>query len=134
MKVKTLVAAFAILLAGCNLEKPNAEKAKAVAEACLKAIDKGDVATVRNEYYTSEFVEAETEEQLKDKFTKLKEVTGPLVSMEATQAALQEETGTESCVLLTYSVKHERVTTREEFVVIIEGGKHKIGSHTITND
>ncbi len=134
MKIKFLIPVLAIILASCSLEKPNVEKAKAAAEACLKAIDKGDVATVRNEYYTSEFVQAETEEQLKDKFQKLKEVTGPLVSMEATQASLQEETGTESCVLLTYSVKHERVTTREEFVVIIEGGKHKIGSHTITNE
>jgi len=129
-----ILAVIAFTLASCSLEKPNIEKAKAVVEKCLKAANDGDVKTVRDECYTSEFVSAETEEQLKEKFQKLKEVTGNMTSFEAAQAAVQEEVGEEASVLLTYLVKHDRVTTKEEFVVVIEGGKHKIGSHLVTNE
>ncbi len=133
-KIKLVIACLVLVLASCSMEKPDPAKAKEAVESCLKAIDAGDVAKVRSDYYTSEFVQAETEEQLKEKFTKLKEVTGSMTSFDVTQSGLQEETGYESAVLLTYSVKHERVTTKEEFVVVIEGGKHKIGSHTIVNE
>ncbi len=134
MKSKLIIAACTLFLASCSMEKPSTEKAKIAVENCLTAIDKGDVKTVRSEYYTTEFVQAETEEQLAEKFKKLQEVTGPMQSFEMTQNAVQEETGEEASVLLTYKVKHARVTTKEEFVVVIEGGKHKIGSHLITNE
>ncbi|HXB39698.1 MAG TPA: hypothetical protein VNZ49_04100 [Bacteroidia bacterium] len=134
MKTSIFIAAITLFFASCSLEKPNTEKAKQVVENCLKAIDKGDVKTVREEYYTSEFVRAETEEQLAEKFKKLKEVTGAMKSFEMVQNAVQEETGEEASVLLTYLVKHDRVTTREEFVVVVESGKHKISSHLISNE
>jgi len=136
MKIKLFFCALLMvfMFAGCSTDRVDAEKAKQTVENCLKAIDKGDVATVRSEYYTSEFVQSETEEQLKEKFQKLKEVTGAMTSFEVKESKAESETGEEACVLLTYSVKHDRVTTREEFVVVIESGKHKIGSHLISNE
>jgi len=134
MKTAIILAVCVALLTSCSLEKPNVEKARAVAEACLKAVDKGDYKTVRDEYYTSEFVKAETEEQLAGKFNKLKEITGALKEYELTESKLETEMGEEACVKLTYSVQHERVTTREEFVVVVEDGKHKIGSHIVSNE
>jgi len=134
MKNILFAAAVCLLLTNCSLEKPIVEKAKQAVEGCLNAIDKGDIKKVREEFYTSEFVQAETEEELTEKFKKLREVTGAMQSFEAAQGGTQEETGEEASVLLTYTVKHDRVTTREEFVVVIEGGKHKIGSHMISNE
>lgn len=134
MKKILFITVLTALATACSLEKPNLEKAKAVVENCLKAIDQGDVKTVRDEYYTSEFVKAETEEELTNKFNKLKEITGPITSMELTESKLETEMGEEACVHLVYNVKHTRVTTKEDFVVVIEGGKHKIGSHLVTNE
>lgn len=134
MKKLIFFAVTTLLMVGCNLEKPNVDKAKIVVENCLKAIDQGDVKTVRDEYYTSDFVKAETEEELTNKFNKLKEITGPITSMELTESKLETEMGEEACVHLVYLVKHTRVTTKEDFVVVIEGGKHKIGSHLVTNE
>jgi hypothetical protein len=134
MKKLLAFASVALLFASCSLEKPNVEKAKEVAEACLQAVDKGDIKTVREEYYTSEFVQAESEAELTEKFKKLRDLTGPITSFEVKESALETEQGEEACVKLTYAVKHERVTTREEFLVVIEGGKHKIGSHIISNE
>jgi hypothetical protein len=134
MKKLVIYAAAALLSAGCNLEKPNVEKAKVVVENCLRAIDEGDVKKVRDEYYTSEFVKAETEQELSHKFNKLKEIAGPITSIELKESTLETEMGEEACVHLVYLVKHTRVTTKEDFVVVIEGGKHKIGSHLVTNE
>lgn len=134
MKKLFFAAASALLLAGCSLEKPNAESARQTVEACLKAIDKGDVKAVREEYYTSEFVNAESEEELTEKFRKLQEVTGKMTGFEISESTVESELGEEACVRLTCIVKHERVNTREEFMVVIEGGKHKIGSHMVTNE
>lgn len=134
MKKLFIAAASALLLAGCSLEKPNAESARQVVEACLRAIDDGDVKAVREEYYTSEFVSAESEQELKEKFRKLQDVTGKMTGFEVTESVLESEMGEEACARIACVVKHERVNTREDFVVVIEGGKHKIGSHMVTNE
>ena len=134
MKAKLIITVVTILFASCSSNRLDTTQAQQAVENCLKAIDKGDVATVRSDYYTTEFVQTETEEQLKEKFKKLKEVTGDMKSFEMTQNAMQTETGEEACVLLIYLVKHNRVTTKEEFVVVMESGKHKIGSNLISNE
>lgn len=131
-KVLILVTAVLAFVA-CSPEKPDAEKAKKVVEECLNAIDKGDIKTVREQYYTSEFVSAESEEELADKFKKLRDITGEMTGFEVMESVVETEMGEEACVRLSYKVKHARVTTREDFVVVIEGGKHKIGSHLVTN-
>ena len=121
------------LLIACSMAKLDMNKAKETAENCLKAIDKGDYASVKNNYYTTEFVQGEGEEKLAEKFNKLKAVTGKMESFTLKESKEESEAGEEACIKLVYDVKYERVTTHEDFVIVVEGGKHKIASHLVSN-
>ena len=134
MKTKLLIVAIIFAFASCSSDKLDIAKAKETAEKCLTAIDKEDYTTVINEYYGSEFGSSQTPQELTDKFKKLKEVTGPMKSFELKASDNSTETMKESSATLTYSVKHERVTTSEIFIIVIESGKYKISSHNITNE
>src|SRR5579872_199677 len=129
MKIKLFMIAVIFALVSCKGEKPEIDKAKTAVEACLKAIDKGEYAKVKTEYYSTEFGSGETEEELSGKFKKLKEVTGDMQSFEVKESSLNEEPGEDAKIILVYAVKHARVTTLEKFVVIIEEGKYKITLH-----
>ena len=134
MKIKLLIIAIVFAFASCSTDKLDVAKAKESAENCLKAIDKGDYTAVTSEYYSSELASAESVAELSDKFKKLKEVTGEMQSFELKESDSQAVMGEESKVLLTYSVKHARVTTVEKFIVVLESGKYKIASHDIKNE
>lgn len=131
-KIALFIASF-LLVMGCSMGKLEMNKAKETAENCLKAIDKSDYAAVKSTYYTKEFVQSESEEKLAEKFNKLKEITGKMQSYELKESKEENETGEESCIKLVYDVKYERVTTHEDFVIVIEEGVHKIASHLVTN-
>lgn len=130
MKKLFILTIVALVAFGCKA--PTLDGAQRVAENCLQAVDKGDYKTVRSEYYTEEFVMAESEEKLTEKFNQLKDVTGQLESYALIENRADNETGSES-ITLVYEVKHNKVTTREEFLVVLEGSKHKIASHIVTN-
>ena len=133
MKKLALALLSSLLIIGCSVTKLDMNAAKETAENCLKAIDKGDYAAVKNTYYSTEFVQSESEEKLTEKFNKLKEVTGKMQSYELKESKEESEAGEEACIKLVYDVKYERVTTHEDFVIIVEGGKHKIASHLVSN-
>jgi len=134
MKIKLLISAIIFAFASCSSDKLDLAKAKTAAEGCLTTIDKEDYPAVINEYYATELGNAEPAEELTNKFKKLKEVTGPMQSFELKESANTAEIGKESEAVLTYVVKHARVTTIEKFTVIIESGKYKISSHDIKNE
>jgi hypothetical protein len=132
MKIKLLIAALAFALFSCSSEKMELPKAKEVAEACLNAIAKEDYAKVKGEYY-SDALGAASADELDSKFKKLKDVMGEMQSFELTDSAVNNNSGEEPNVILTYTVKHSKVTTTEKFVIIIEGSKYKIMMHDIRN-
>jgi len=133
MKKIALALLSSLLIIRCSVAKLDMNAAKETVENCLKAIDKGDYAAVKSTYYSTEFVQSESEEKLAEKFNKLKEVTGKMQSYELKESKVESEAGEEECIKLVYDVKYERVTTHEDFVIIIEGGKHKIASHLVSN-
>ena len=133
MKKIALVFLSSLFIMSCSVAKLDMNTAKETAENCLKAIDKGDYAAVKNTYYSTEFIQGESEAKLAEKFDKLKEVTGKMQSYELKESKEESEAGEEACIKLVYDVKYERVTTHEDFVIIIEGGKHKIASHLVSN-
>jgi hypothetical protein len=134
MKIKLFIAAVIFAFASCSSDKLDPAKAKETVEACLTAIDQGDYAKVKTDYYSSELSSAESAEELTGKFKKLKEVTGDMQSFELKETEQRAELGEESQVILTYNVKHARVATTEKFNVILESGKYKISSHDIKNE
>lgn len=133
MKIKLLIAAFTFILFSCAGDKIELPKAKECAENCLNAIAKEDYTKVRMEYYSNDLGGAEPAAELESKFKKLKEVTGYMQSFELKESSISAEMGEEAKALLTYEVKHTRVTTTEKFTIIIENGKYKISSHDIKN-
>ncbi|MGZ3866394.1 MAG: hypothetical protein ACXVNR_08315, partial [Bacteroidia bacterium] len=118
MKSKTLIVILALFLFSCAGEKIELPKAKEVAEACLTAIDKGDYAKVKSEYY-SDVLATGSADELDNKFKKLKEVTGDMQSFELTESLVNNNAGEEPSVILSYNVKHAKVNTVEKFVVVI---------------
>jgi hypothetical protein len=132
MKIKLLIAAIAITLFNCAGEKMDLAKAKETAEGCLKTIDKGDYAKVKSDYYSTELGEQSAEE-LENKFKKLKEVTGDIQSIELIESAISNAPGEEPKVMLTYSVKHTKITTTEKFVIIMQGDDYKVALQDIKN-
>ena len=134
MKIKLFIVALFFALVSCSGDKLDMAQAKTAAEGCLTAIDKEEYPKVISDYYASELGSAEPAEELTNKFKKLKEVTGPMQSFEFKEGVSSAEMGQESAAVLTYSVKHERVTTTEKFTIIIESGKYKVSSHDIKNE
>jgi len=134
MKIKLLIVAIVFAFASCSSDKLDLAKAKETAEKCLTAIDKEDYPTVINEYYASELGSTQTPEELTAKFKKLKEVTGAMQSFELKSSDNSVEAMKESTATLVYVVKHDRVTTNEKFVIILENGKYKISLHDIKNE
>ncbi|MGZ3864322.1 MAG: hypothetical protein ACXVPN_04035 [Bacteroidia bacterium] len=132
MKTKLLIAALTFILLSCAGEKMELPKAKEVAEACLTAIDKGDYAKVKSEYYSDALATASADE-IDAKFKKLKEVTGDMQSFELTESAVNNNAGEEPSVVLSYNVKHAKINTVEKFVIVLEGSKYKISLHDVRN-
>lgn len=131
-KINLFVTALAFILFSCAGEKMELPKAKEVAEACLTAIDKGDYAKVKSEYYSDALGGASADE-MDSKFKKLKDVTGDMQSFELTESTVNNIAGEEPNVILTYNVKHSKINTVEKFVIVIEGSKYKISLHDVRN-
>ncbi len=134
MKTKLFIVALLFTFFSCSKNEMDLAKAKETAENCLNTIAKEDYTKVRNEYYSNDLGGAEPAEELDSKFKKLKEVTGDLQSFELKESSISAEMGEETKAVLTYSVKHARVTTIEKFTIIIENGKYKIAGHDIKNE
>lgn len=134
MKKILLITLSAAVLAACSIDKPDAEKARQLVEDCLKDIAKGDVKNLRDKYYSLDFQQTETEVRVEEKFKSLKMIAGAMTAFELQQTMMEQGTGEADRVKLAYQVRHDKITTYEEFVVILEEGKYKIGSHLISKE
>ncbi|MBC7861526.1 MAG: hypothetical protein IAF38_01050 [Bacteroidia bacterium] len=136
MKIKSLIAiTTVILLASCGAASDKVEiaKAKDVCEKTITAIDKGEFDNVKDNYYSTEFSAGTSKEDLTGKFTKLKEACGDLVSYTLKDSSSTAEIGFPAQAVLTYEVKHSKVTTTEKFVVINQFDSYRISSHSVNN-
>ena len=134
MKIKFLITAASLfLLASCTSEKVDIAKAKVVCENAMKAIDKGEFDKVKNDYYSTEFSEGTSKEDFASKFTKLKEACGDLVSYTLKDSSSAAEPGYEAQAVLTYEVKHSKITTTEKFVVVNDHDGYRIAKHSVNN-
>lgn len=130
--IRVLAFVSCLALAACSGGKVDYAKAKQVAEGALQSINKGDVEKVKNDYYSEDLVNTSGED-LQAKFSKLKDLTGNLVSYTLKDSSGSSEIGEPTMAKLTYEVKYERVTTTEQFIVSEQGNKYRITTHTVNN-
>jgi hypothetical protein len=127
-----LLVVVSLILFSCSGGKPDYKKAKQVTEGALKSINAGEVDKVKSEYYSDDLI-SKSGEDLNAKFSKLKELTGNLISYTLKDSSGSSEIGEPTMVTLTYEVKYDRVTTTEKFIVSEQGSKYRITTHTVNN-
>jgi len=132
--MKKYAVLFAVIIAGCSwFNKLDTNKAKTVVEALEQKIAAGDYAGL-SQYYSDEMNSSETTEQRADKFKKLKDAMGDFQSMECVYAKDSTDGNDINCVLLEYKVKHTKMTSIEEFMVIDAGTAYKVEMHMIKQE
>jgi hypothetical protein len=110
-----------------NLEvSPAVEKV----ESLIKVIDKEKYKEA-SEYYTEQFNSSESFEARSAKFKQLKDVLGNIVEIKLVDTLMNENSGEEASLSLTYRIKHDRLTTVEVFTVVKEEGKYKVSGQSI---
>jgi hypothetical protein len=129
MKKLIFIAAASILIcAGCG--KVDQNKAKTLVESLIHKIDSGAYSQTSN-YYTEEFNASESVEARTEKYQKLKEATGSLVSLECTSVKTATDPDDRPIVELIYQVKFANITMLEAFSVVSQNGDLKVESHDI---
>jgi hypothetical protein len=130
--IKFFVPAVLLLLISCSGGKPDYAKAKQAAEGALQSINQGDVEKVKSDYYSNDLITTSGED-LNEKFTRLRDLTGNLISYTLKDSSGSAEIGEPKMVNLTYEVKYDKVTTTEQFIVTEQGNKYRITTHTVNN-
>lgn len=133
MKKLFLFLIISALFTACQSDKLNDEQAKTVVEKLINHIAEAKYEEA-NSLYSTDFQNAEPLEARKLKFDQLNSSLGKLISMEATEVKNEQPTGEESRVTLTYSVKHEKINTRESFVVIKDEGEYRVAAHNVVSE
>jgi|GEM_PF-1281256 hypothetical protein len=132
--MKKILILFVILIAGCSwFKKLDPVKAKTVVEALEQKIGAGDYAGL-SQYYSDEMNSSETTEQRADKFQKLHDAMGDFQSMECVYAKDSTDGNDINCVNLEYKVKHTKMTSVEDFIVIDAGTGYKVSMHMIRQE
>jgi hypothetical protein len=121
--MKSLIAAAILLtsLNACSSEKLEISKAKTCVESLISAADKGDFEQVKK-LSSESFNEGEPAEQRIEKLKMLKNALGDVVSMQLTDSLSEAKSGEEAKILLTYKVKHSKISSIEKYTVLDQGG------------
>ena len=130
--MKKLCGVLILFLAACsaNLDQ---YKAKALTDELIQKINSGAYNEL-SPYYTDELNEGEPIAARTEKFKKLKDVLGDVVSTQIVSekdSTTQDET---NCIILIYNVKHTKYTSREEFTVVKQGGSYKVSQQKIDKE
>lgn len=123
---------FIALLALAACSSPNLEfsPAKQKVEGLIKDIDNAKFKEV-SDYYTEQFLNSETFEARTAKFKQFNEIYGKVVQIHLIDSSKTEKKGGENSLILTYRIKHERLSTVEVFNVVKDGGDYKIAGQSI---
>ena len=130
MKEIGLVCWMILLLAACSSEKLQMGEAKKTAESFIWQLDKGnysDLSKILSDSYNA----SESNEKLVEKYKKLKDILGNVKKVQLTESVLEEKTGEESKVILTYLVTHDKLNSQEVFAVVKEGNTYKVADHSV---
>ena len=112
-------------------EKPmDVDQAKKVVEELITLTDKGDYEALEK-LYTPAFNQSEPMEVKIEKLNRLKEMLGPVESVEFINSTHVAEFGQPKAVMLEYKVHHANVTTIEKFSVVEEEGGYRVSSHSV---
>lgn len=122
---------LAALVCGCgNL---NHDKAKAIAEALIQKENSQDIEGT-SQYYTYDFNNAQPVEVRKDQLKQLHDAFGDLTGTELKSIKDTTDPNDLKCVDLIYRVKHARLNSIEEFVIINDEGDYKVELHSINKE
>src|ERR1044071_6582071 len=121
MKNLTLLSIFLTFFTAIScVPKPEMNGAKACVQGLLEAI-KTENYNDAGKYYASVYQEKESGEQRTEKLKKLNETLGKIESYQLVDSLLKDKEG-ESAMVLTYKIKHSKLTTVEKFVVVKDEG------------
>ena len=113
----------------CNSEKLNSKEATSLIESFLAATDKKDFKDISN-FYSEAMKSGEPENARIEKLLALRQLLG-----ETKQVDLESSTDTvynnNPALYLVYKIKHAKVTSTQEYMVVKEEGKYKIAQQNV---
>ena len=116
---------LAFILWSCTGQDLDMKEAKNTAEKAIILIgDKNfdELATL----YSEDFSNSEPKEERNNKFIQIIDATGATESFELTDSVSESNMGEESRIILTYKVKHTKLTMLEKYKIGKENGKYVI--------
>jgi|SRR5581483_6661600 len=123
-----------LLICSCSSFKhPDINESKKVAEALIQKENSGDYSKM-SQYYTDDFNKAESPEVRAGKFGTLHDALGDYQSAECIKAVDSTDLNDFPSVYLQYKVKHSKLTSVENFMVIREEGNLKVELHNIMQE
>jgi hypothetical protein len=129
--MKKLIYLFAVILIACiGCGKVDPTKAKELVQTLIQKIDSGKYAETEK-FYTDEFNASESLEARAEKYKKLKEVFGNVVSVECISEKKSIDPDDRPIVELLYKVKHTNLTSLEAYTVVSQAGDYKIEQQDI---
>lgn len=132
--MKNTVLLIAALICGCSSFKhPDINESKKVVEALIQKENSGDYSNM-SQYYTDDFNQTESEQMRVDRFRSLHEALGDFVSDECVKSNDSTDLNDFPSVFLQYKVKHSKLTSVENFMVIREEGNLKVEQHNIVQE
>jgi hypothetical protein len=133
MKSIVAIALAALVFTSCA-RKVDEVKAKKLTSDLLEDTKKENYNNM-DKYYTSSFNESEPLEKKIEKYNRLKDVMGPIISWELTSSKQSYDSDRGINQLeLKYKVKCQRLTVDETFLVVNDEGDEKIIFHNIENE
>ena len=119
--MKKVAVILSLLISGCVSlgGKMDIAKAKTTVETLEQKINKGNYDSL-SKFYSEQMNLSENDAQRIDKFKKLHDVEGDLVSTECTSAVNGTDPDDRSCVNLVYTVKYTKLTTTESLRLLMK--------------
>jgi len=132
--MKKLFVVLSIVIMACiSCGKVEPNKAKALVQSLIQKIDSGKYAETSS-YYTDEFNAGESLDVRTEKYEKLKEVFGDVVSMECILEKDSTDFTDRPIVELVYRIKHTKLTSLEVYTVVSQNGDLKVESQDIKQE
>ncbi|MEP7265110.1 MAG: hypothetical protein ABI772_11460 [Bacteroidota bacterium] len=122
---------FILLLAACSTT-PKVETAQFCVNGYLDALRKDDFEAA-DKFYSDSYGLSDEKEGRVEKMKKLQGVLGSVLTYQLKDSLIQADPGEPGKVILTYEVKHRRVTTMEKYVVMNDEGNYRIVGQSVEN-
>ena len=130
MKKLTFLLLIAISFWECTGIDMEMDKAKSTAEKAITLIGNEEFEKL-TELYSTDFSASEPKDVRLEKFKKIIDATGPVISFELADSNMVSEIGEESRITLIYNVKHTNLNTVETYKIGKESGDYVIAGISI---